>query len=353
MKVRESTLQVGDRVLVKNVGIRGKHKIADKWSQTVYKVVKHIGDSPVYVVARLTSEGPERTLHRDLLLPCGFLAPSESAEVKEVSQKNRKETTIRNSQRNPVLEVEEAEHVHDSDEEEELPYPSASQDEVTYPSFTVVHDIPRTKTKPPLNLAVNLEGSNLNPTAREFHPEQVEREEQITRSQALSAEAKVEITLPADPLPVDDVNLPSDNLPVMTNLPAEEMDLPAQVPAEESLTVPNEPANGEPVKEIGDTELKNQNQREMEKETQRDNDVEEMGLTDISSVQDEKEPEARWPTRTRREPDRLSYKCLGNPLTLVMRSILHSLDQVFTEALDLTLVLSPSPCPYTNPVIDI
>lgn len=98
-----------------------------------------------------------------------------------------------------------------------MPYPSASQDEVTYPSFTVVHDIPRTKTKPPLNLAVNLEGSNLNTTAKEFHPEQVEREKHSTRSQAPSAEAEVEITLLADPLPVDDINLPSDNLPDMTN----------------------------------------------------------------------------------------------------------------------------------------
>lgn len=63
LKVRESILQAGDRFLVKNVGIRGKHKIADKWSQTVHEVVRHISDSPVYVVAPLTSEGPERTLH--------------------------------------------------------------------------------------------------------------------------------------------------------------------------------------------------------------------------------------------------------------------------------------------------
>lgn len=63
LKVRESTLQVGDCVHVKNVGIRGKHKIADQWSQTVYKVVIHTDDSPVYVVAPLTSDGPERTLH--------------------------------------------------------------------------------------------------------------------------------------------------------------------------------------------------------------------------------------------------------------------------------------------------
>lgn len=81
LKVRESVLDVGDHVLIKNVGIRGKHKIADRWSQTVYKMVKHIEDSPVYVVAPLTSDSPERTLHRDLLLPCGFLSPSVQDEV--------------------------------------------------------------------------------------------------------------------------------------------------------------------------------------------------------------------------------------------------------------------------------
>lgn len=81
LKVRESVLDVGDHVLIKNVGIRGKHKIADRWSQTVFKMVKHIEDSPVYVVAPLTSDSPERTLHRDLLLPCGFLSPSVQDEV--------------------------------------------------------------------------------------------------------------------------------------------------------------------------------------------------------------------------------------------------------------------------------
>lgn len=46
-KVRESTLAAGDKVLVRNVGIRGKHKIADRWSETIFVVVKQVPDSPV------------------------------------------------------------------------------------------------------------------------------------------------------------------------------------------------------------------------------------------------------------------------------------------------------------------
>ncbi len=66
-----SSLEVNDRVLVRNVRLRGKHKLADKWESEVYVVVKRAGDLPVYTVR------PLRTLHRDLLLPCGFLPASE------------------------------------------------------------------------------------------------------------------------------------------------------------------------------------------------------------------------------------------------------------------------------------
>ena len=34
LKVRHSTLHEGDRVLVKNVGLRGKRKLADRWERT-------------------------------------------------------------------------------------------------------------------------------------------------------------------------------------------------------------------------------------------------------------------------------------------------------------------------------
>lgn len=65
-------MDVGDRVLVRSVCLRGKHKLADKWEETVHVVV------PVYTVKPENKDSPHRMLDRDLLLPWGFLpAPEE------------------------------------------------------------------------------------------------------------------------------------------------------------------------------------------------------------------------------------------------------------------------------------
>ena len=79
----------------------------------------------------------------------------------------------------------------------------------------------------------------------------------------------------------------------------------------------------------------------------------EVRLSESSPAQDEREPEVRRSTRNKAEPDRLAYKSLGNPLTLVMHSILHSLDHVFTEALDFTNVFESTPSRCVEPVIHI
>lgn len=82
MRVRESSLEIGDRVLVRNLRLRSKHKLADRWESTVYVIQKRAGDLPVYTVCPEGREGPTRTLHRDLLLPCGFLSEGEDEPVK-------------------------------------------------------------------------------------------------------------------------------------------------------------------------------------------------------------------------------------------------------------------------------
>lgn len=64
-RVKPSTLEEGDRVLVQNVRLRGKHKLEDKWEKDIYVVVKRAGDLPVYTVRPETdSSGKTRTLHR-------------------------------------------------------------------------------------------------------------------------------------------------------------------------------------------------------------------------------------------------------------------------------------------------
>ncbi|XP_033121477.1 uncharacterized protein LOC117120561 [Anneissia japonica] len=69
-KARDSALQINDRVLVRSLGFKGAHKLSDRWGKTTYKVVKRVSpDIPVYVVRPDVIKGPERTLHRNHLLP--------------------------------------------------------------------------------------------------------------------------------------------------------------------------------------------------------------------------------------------------------------------------------------------
>ena len=92
-KVRECTLEIGDRVLVRNVGLKGKHKLADHWASDVYVIIKKHEDIPVYTVKpeSVAAGIRERTLHRNMLLPCGFL-PAEEPKPIPAPRRNRQGT---------------------------------------------------------------------------------------------------------------------------------------------------------------------------------------------------------------------------------------------------------------------
>ena len=74
-RMRSSALQMGDRVLVRNLTPRGgPGKLRSFWEDKIHVVVARKGEgSPVYDVRPESSEGPSRTLHRNLLLPCDYL----------------------------------------------------------------------------------------------------------------------------------------------------------------------------------------------------------------------------------------------------------------------------------------
>ena len=91
LKARSSVIQPGDRVLVRNVGIRGKHKLADRWEHKPYIVKQQPNpDIPVFVVQEEGSRKKPRILHRNLLLPFMGLpcmdptqSSGQSSEVEE------------------------------------------------------------------------------------------------------------------------------------------------------------------------------------------------------------------------------------------------------------------------------
>ena len=78
LKVRESNLMPGDRVLIRNMGLKGKNKLADKWEKDVYLVVEQPNkEIPVYIVKREHGRCNTKMLHRNLLLPFMALPPSK------------------------------------------------------------------------------------------------------------------------------------------------------------------------------------------------------------------------------------------------------------------------------------
>lgn len=69
-RVRNVKVDVGDQVLVRNVGLKGRQKLADRWDRDVYIVIEHPNASiPVFRVRKQHSRGPVLTVHRNLLLP--------------------------------------------------------------------------------------------------------------------------------------------------------------------------------------------------------------------------------------------------------------------------------------------
>lgn len=72
-RVRVHNLQEGDRVLVRALGIPGKHKLKEKWDLQPYVVLGKLPNLPVYRLKPESGKGIVKTLHRDHLLPIGFL----------------------------------------------------------------------------------------------------------------------------------------------------------------------------------------------------------------------------------------------------------------------------------------
>lgn len=87
-KVKSVLLSVGDRVLVRNVGLKGRNKLADRWKEEVYVVIKTLPDIPVYDVQLEGKKGNVKTYHRNMLLPLGSLPLEDTDDTSSINSEN-------------------------------------------------------------------------------------------------------------------------------------------------------------------------------------------------------------------------------------------------------------------------
>lgn len=141
LKARAAVVSPGDSVLVRQVHLRGRHKLADKWSSDVYTVLDQPNpEIPVYTV-RPEGGGTERTLHRNLLLPVGTLRDDQPEPRPKPKPKPRK-TRMQAHDVSPV-EVDE-------DEVRELVIVS------TKPVVPVVEDVTSTTASSPPSVELSI-----------------------------------------------------------------------------------------------------------------------------------------------------------------------------------------------------
>ena len=169
-KVHHVLLIPGDRVLIRNLTPKeGPSKLRSYWEDTVHVVVSQKAESPVYIVKPESGEGRERTLHRNLLLPCNLLVNSEDSK-----EKNRRQAT--HSRNKPSQSHSINVDTEDSDTDDiplflpSLPYTqqASHSDHVLTNIDANVQESDEVSTCPP-------SPTNLSPLAQEFSPSSVSR----------------------------------------------------------------------------------------------------------------------------------------------------------------------------------
>jgi transposase InsO family protein len=109
-KVRGNNLEEGDRVLVRKTKFQeGKHKLANRWDDTVYIVEKKLDGIPVFELRPEGGKGRHRRLHRNNILP---ISPKGKQKIESESSESSSEEI-------PPLPTEESKNEEMSEEQEE------------------------------------------------------------------------------------------------------------------------------------------------------------------------------------------------------------------------------------------
>ncbi|XP_073690458.1 uncharacterized protein [Garra rufa] len=298
-RVVASSLEVGDRVLVRNVKLRGKHKLADKWEKEAYVVIKKAADLPVYTVQPEGKDGPLRTLHRDLLLPCGFLQETTPEEPLRPKTPHRPRTRANPGTQEPECMTENSESESDPmDYYSHGHLPSVetrilSNSKPKKPSSGRV----MAEVSPEMRNAVSTNTEQLTPvTSQRNLPDQPDAGEGSPLD-----EPEREDTQMIDPIETD----------VLSDIPVLDQESDGSPP--ETLSAEDE--RGDALTRGG----------KVYSPSRRDSLVETgESLEDVP----------RRSQRHHEPPKRLQYPKLGNPLSLVVQSLLQGLSTAFTVSLE-------------------
>lgn len=118
--VRYTAIEPGDLVLIKNIGIKGKHKPADIWDSYPYIVKSQpIPDIPVYEVQREHTNRKCTLLQRNLLLPFNCIPNLEQIEKAKAIEKTKVDVTAEELSSDSLSsENTESEELEDESEDE-------------------------------------------------------------------------------------------------------------------------------------------------------------------------------------------------------------------------------------------
>lgn len=331
-RVVDSTLDVGDRVLVRNVKLRGKHKLANRWEEDVYIVLRQAGDIPVYTVKPEGKDGPVRTLHRDLLLPCGFLPAT-------MTDQPVKQTPVRRprTRQSPITESEEDDYSDSEIVPAWLFSPSRTPE---FHVFTTVRETHKLRNPPCVNR--QLDTPDASSALVPFNPLAVELPVEDREGEISMQNLPYPVSLPKQVNLPDPVSLPEqvnlldrdiphecDNLTESDLLPG--CDLPNNAPLDTYQQPPEETNStvGETSPVLSDVAVQE------EEASERDKTVTEQPKP--VKTQDDRPQDAENPLRRshrqREQPERFQYSKLGSPLMCVVNSLFQGLSDAFASSL--------------------
>lgn len=307
--VTESTLGVGDRVLVRNVRLRGKHKLADKWEAIVHVVVSQKTGLPVYTVKPENKDGPTRTLHRDLLLPCGFLSETEPTVV---TDKPKRPST----RQHPNIETDERELGNDSGEEDD--YPSCSFRGPVLRTSRSIQEYEMVMPQGEQSHLVQIQTNSDNVTLSESAPEELD--EAVPENVSIpDKDCFPEMEPPISTKESGKGTFPQNE----TDKCRGGADLQPDVTETNISVPPNGSHIGSPtdMNGMGNTPV----ERNSPHQEQKDKTEDGPNKTVIQQP-------PRRSTRERTQPKALTYPELGNPLVSVVQSLFQSLSSAITES---------------------